>query len=81
MKVKSWFIRREDEKARVYHCMIDIDSRDERGTICEDENGYFDVRGKVLKETEKAAYVLLSTGDFDGSVMGWKTWIPKSLMA
>ena len=36
---------------------------------------------EVLKETEKAVHVVLSTGDVVGSIKGWKTWITKSVIA
>lgn len=35
---------------------------------------------KAQRETEKAVYVNLSTGDTLGSIAGWKTWIPKSVI-
>lgn len=81
MKVKAWFIDREEEKANRYNMYIDIDSRGENNMIVTDENGYYTVRGRILRESEKAVYVDLSTGDIVGSGKGWKTWIPKSLIA
>lgn len=46
------------------------------------ENGYVVVKViEVLKESEKAVEVVLSTGDVVGSYKGWKAWIPKSTIA
>lgn len=45
-------------------------------------DGYKLVRvQEVLKETEKAVQVVLSTGNVVGSIKGWRTWIPKSVIA
>ena len=80
VKVKDWFIDKQQETATRYNCFIDIFSRDDIGkTIAID--GYYIVSfEEILNETEKAVQVVLRTGDVIGSFKGWKTWIPKSLI-
>ena len=79
-EVKEWFINKQSEKATRYNCFIDIYSRDENGKV-ESVDGYLKVLfQEVISETEKAVYVVLGTGNADGSYKGWKTWIPKSVI-
>ena len=78
--VKEWFINKAQDTARRYNTYIDVYSRDENGTV-EAKDGYLTVQVlEVLKETEKAIQAVLSTGEIVGSVKGWKTWIPKSVI-
>ena len=81
MWIKEWFVDKAQREAEKYNCYIDYAKR------TEDEfhtpltiNGCVSVIAEVLKETEKAVYVNLSTGDTLGSIAGWKTWIPKSVI-
>ena len=80
IEVKEWFIDKAQDMARRYNTYIDVYNRDENGTV-EAKDGYLTVQVlEVLKETEKAIQAVLSTGEIVGSVKGWKTWIPKSLI-
>lgn len=81
VKVKEWVIDKIQNTAERYNTYIDIYSRDENGMVSS-ENGYVVVKViEVLKESEKAVEVVLSTGDVVGSYKGWKAWIPKSAIA
>ena len=80
LKIKDWFYSKTSETAERYNTFIDVFSRNEYGMILA-ENGYITVRAQeVLNESEKAIQVVLSTGAVDGSVKGWKCWIPKSVI-
>ena len=81
-KIKEWFYDKKCEEAKNYKVYIDAYSRDERGEIVTDENGYITVLiDEVYKETEKAIEVRLGSGYVVGSVKGWKTWVPKSVIS
>lgn len=82
IKVKDWFIEKTEQTSKRYNTWIDIYSRDEMGKSISDENGYLTVCvDEIISETEKAVQVVLHTGDVVGSGKGWKTWIPKSVIA
>lgn len=82
IKVKAWFIDKQEQTSKRYNMYIDILSRGEDGTTETDENGYFTVQADMIfSETEKAVKVLLATGTTVGSGKGWICWIPKSLIA
>ena len=81
MKIKEWIYNKIQDEARMYNRFIDVAdaSRNEVGAITADEDGYIEVIvEEKIKETEKAFNVKLSTGEVDGSYMGWNCWIPKS---
>lgn len=82
IKIKDWFLEKTQDTARRYNMWIDVFSRDEETGMEISIDGYKTVRvQEVLKETEKAVQVVLSTGDVAGRIKGWKTWIPKSVIA
>lgn len=82
IKIKDWFLDKTQDTARRYNTWIDVFSRDEETGMEISIDGYKSVRvQEVLKETEKAVQVVLSTGDVVGSIKGWKIWIPKSVIA
>lgn len=82
IKIKDWFLDKTQDTARRYNTWIDVFSRDEETGMEISIDGYKSVRvQEVLKETEKAVQVVLSTGDVVGSIKGWRTWIPKSVIA
>lgn len=82
IKIKDWFLDKTQDTARRYNTWIDVFSRDEETGMELSIDGYKSVRvQEVLKETEKAVQVVLSTGDVVGSIKGWRTWIPKSVIA
>lgn len=81
IRVKEWIIDKAQETASGYNCFIDYAERDEVLGCAKVVDGYIKVQvEEVLKETEKAVYVRLHTGDVVGSIKGWKVWIPKSQM-
>lgn len=80
LKIKEWFYENTQDTAARYNTFIDTD-RDENGYTKVDD-GFVTVRVlEVLSESEKAIQVLLDTGSVVGSVKGWRTWIPKSVIA
>ena len=82
IKVKEWFIKKTEQTSKRYDTWIDVYSRDENEKVTADENGYITVLAeKVIAESEKAVQLVLHTGDIVGSGKGWKTWIPKSVIA
>lgn len=78
IKVKEWVIDKAQETASRYNTYIDF-ARNEDGTR-KVENGFLTVNAEILKETEKAINVKLTTGDVVGTTKGWTLWIPKSQM-
>lgn len=77
--IKEWFIEKEQDKAERYNVFMDFD-RNEDGTIKVVDGYVFAKIEKVVKETEKAIQVTISSGDVLGSYKGWTCWIPKSLI-
>nr|DAH67889.1 MAG TPA: hypothetical protein [Caudoviricetes sp.] len=78
LAVKEWFFNKEQEKAGRYNVFMDF-KRTEAG-IAEIVDDYIFLKiEKVIKETEKAIQVKISSGDVIGSYKGWTCWIPKSL--
>lgn len=71
LKVKEWVINKAQDTATRYNVFIDYATR-----INEVESK--PLVEEVLKETEKAIQVRLSSGDVIGSYKGWTLWIPKS---
>jgi hypothetical protein len=82
LKVKSWFIDKESEKASRYNTFFDFKRKDNGSweEIIEEDGFKYVFIQKVLNESEKAIQVQISTGDVLGSYKGWKVWIPKSLI-
>lgn len=77
--VKEWIVDKAQETASRYNTYIDF-ARDENDMRLV-QDGFLTVTvEEVLKETEKAVQVRLSTGEVVGSCKGWKLWIPKSQM-
>jgi len=82
IKIKEWFYDKTQAIARGYNVYIDVESRGEFGEVKADENGYITVLvDEVIAESEKAVQVKLASGGVVGSYKGWKTWIPKSVIA
>lgn len=80
LKIKEWFYDKTQDVARNYNCYIDFERDENRYRKVED--GYVTVYAReIIAETEKAIQVVLETGDVVGSYKGWKTWIPKSVIA
>ena len=79
IKVKEWFERKEQEKAKAYHIWFSVmyNEKDEIDTT----DGYVKLDASILAETEKAVKVHIESGFIDGSSKGWTTWIPKSCIA
>lgn len=80
IKVKEWVINKAQETARRYNVFIDYTRRTEDvecKPLVEDDCVFVKVE-EVLKETEKAIQVRLSSGEVVGSYKGWTLWIPKS---
>lgn len=81
LKIKEWFLNKEQDKASTYNMFFNIESRNENGEITTDENGFVSVVAEIISESEKAIKIKIETGANLGSTKGWTTWIPKSLMA
>lgn len=82
IKIKEWMYDKVSQTAKSYNCYIDCFTRSEIGMIQADENGFVTVLvDEFLAESEKAIQVRLRTGMIDGSVKGWKCWLPKSCIA
>ena len=80
LKIKEWFLNKTQETATRYNCFIDFERNENRQVLVVD--GFVTVFvEETLAETEKAIQVVLHTGDVVGSGKGWKTWIPKSVIA
>ncbi|MCD8294705.1 MAG: hypothetical protein LUE27_05655 [Clostridia bacterium] len=80
--IKEWFYNKESEKAQRYMTFFDYAEDNDRGPMGNviARDGYINIKiQEVLGESEKAIHVIISTGACDGSVKGWKTWIPKSV--
>lgn len=73
LKVKGWVIDKAQDTAQRYNVFIDTKPVDDEYVIVKVE--------EILKESEKAVQVRLSSGDIVGSVKGWEMWIPKSQIA
>lgn len=79
LKIKEWFYEKTQNVAQRYNTFIDTE-RDENGCT-KVEDGFVTVHVlEILTESEKAIQVILDTGSVVGSVKGWKTWIPKSVV-
>lgn len=86
IKIKDWFFNKMQDEAKRYNCWIDVKYNEEMqegdANLINNEDGYITVYvQEEIKETEKAVNVVLSTGFIDGSTKGWKTWIPKTVIA
>lgn len=84
MRIKKWFLDKTSETANKYNTYIDVTdaSRDSKTRcITADADGFVEVIAEVISESEKAIQVVLKTGEVVGSTKGWKTWIPKSVIA
>ena len=80
MKIKTWIIDKAQDDARRYNIFFDVTRRtndDINQRLVEDGCYYMKVE-EVLKETEKALQIKLSSGDVIGSYKGWTLWVPKS---
>lgn len=74
--IKEWFYDKTEQISVSYNCFID------KYDVEETDNGLVKVLvEEVLNESEKAVQVRLATGSVLGSYNGWKTWIPKSVIA
>ena len=80
LKVKEWFLNKTQETATRYNTFIDFERNEEETMLVVDGYATVFVEEKI-SETEKAVQVVLHTGDVLGSYKGWKTWIPKSVIA
>jgi hypothetical protein len=81
LKIKEWFLNKTQVVAGSYNVYIDF-KRDENLNQMLIEDGYATVFvEEKIAETEKAIQVRLSSGLVVGSSKGWKTWIPKSVIA
>lgn len=74
------------DEAKRYNYWIDVkyneEMKDGDANLINNEDGYVTAYvQEEIKETEKAVNVVLSTGFIDGSIKGWKTWMPKSVIA
>lgn len=83
LRIKEWFYYKTSEVAEGYNTFIDVTEYSRvDGVLTADKDGYVEVIVReVLNETEKAIHVVLDSGSIVGSVKGWKTWIPKSVIA
>lgn len=80
LKVKKWFADKEQDKASRYNVFFQVAERNEDGTIkCED--GFVSLVAEILAESEKAVKAHICSGDVVGSIKGWTTWIPKSVIS
>ena len=80
LKVKEWFLNKTQDTATRYNAFIDFERNEESTMLVVD--GYATVFvEETIAETEKAIQVVLHTGDVLGSCNGWKTWVPKSVIA
>ena len=78
--IKSWICDKIREDMKKYH-LAPVWGLKEFGEYYVDEAGNCIVRGKVIKESEKAVQVELETETRIGmNLTGktWTTWIPKS---
>lgn len=83
LKVKEWVINKAQETATRYNVFIDYARRTddiESKPLVEDGCVFVKVE-EILKETEKAIQIRLSSGEVVGSYKGWTLWIPKSQIA
>lgn len=80
LKIKEWFLNKTQETATRYNTFIDFERNEEERMLVVDGYATVFVEEKI-SETEKAVQVVLHTGDVLGSYKGWKTWIPKSVIA
>lgn len=80
LKVKEWFLNKTQEAATRYNTFIDFERNEDDTILIVDGYATVFVEEK-LAETEKAIQVVLHTGDVLGSYKGWKTWVPKSVVA
>lgn len=86
IKIKDWFFNKMQDEAKRYNYWIDVkyneEMKDGDANLINNEDGYVTAYvQEEIKETEKAVNVVLSTGFIDGSTKGWKTWMPKSVIA
>ena len=83
LKVKEWVINKAQDEAQKYNIWIDYSRRNEgvAETPLVEDGCVFVWVEEILKETEKAVQVRLSSGEVVGSGKGWTLWIPKSQIA
>jgi len=78
LTVKEWFAEKIQREASRYDMWIDFEYKNGQSNM---ENGLVTIKVfEKLAETEKAIKVKLETGYVVGSVKGWTTWIPKSVI-
>ena len=80
LKIKEWFFDKIEETSSRYNTFIDCE-RNENGTRKNEDGFIIAIMEEKIEETEKAIRVRLSIGGVVGSVKGWTTWIPKSVLA
>lgn len=78
MRIKVWLYKNIQREARQQHLYIDYSSASGQGIADLDNSDYVEVSGQLVRETEKAILVRLSTGLFGGSSKGYEHWLPKS---
>ena len=76
--IKEWLIDKIQAEAGRYDVYIDHPERSEIGTPVVRDGFVMVVIQEMIKETEKAIYVRLSSGSVVGSYKGWRCWLPKS---
>lgn len=79
LAIKEWFFDKEQDKVEHYDVFMDFE-RKEDGTAKVVDGYVFAKIEEIIKETEKAIQVKISSGDVLGSYKGWTCWIPKSLI-
>jgi hypothetical protein len=80
IKVKKWFYEKTDAVAKTYNVYIDFE-RDDDGMMKVVNDTVTLYTREIIAESEKAVKVCLESGAVVGSVKGWTTWIPKSVIA
>lgn len=81
MKIKTWFIDKEQDKAENYNMFFNFEyeNKGEYEQILEADGCYIVYIDEVISESEKAIQVVIATGNI-GNSKGWKTWVPKSVI-
>lgn len=79
IKVKKWFYEKTDAIAKTYNVYIDFERNDD-GVIKVVNDTVTLYTREIIAESEKTVKVCLESGTVVGSVKGWTTWIPKSVI-
>lgn len=78
LKIKEWFFEKIENEASHYHTHLEADYEDGKRVV-EDGCVFAQIEEKIA-ESEKAIKVRFSSGRIDGSVKGWISWVPKSVI-